>query len=449
MFRDNKIIIVDNEESELNRLASVIWKEGIACKALLYDTLYDTPLKGVRVAFFDVNLTSLIAPNSQVYDYNKDSSLRDIFANLAFAIQQYIANDNGPYTLIFWTKNQILINNFKVFMDDRGKDYSMPNPIYIGCIDKSQFLHKESTGDNTLYSTIHDIIKKSPVHLLYDLEKKANQAITNTINELHTITLDANSTWTNPIDNIKKTFIEIAKNTIGEKHVKEHFGEGIISGLNPMINFHMEELITLCEDTRDLFQVSDDEMTSNGFNDVEKKYELNTVFHINKNATRCERGAVYACNNDLQKKYIGDESDRLDWIKQLINFKDSTKDESEIQNIIKKIKFILVELSPACDYSQKKDRLLKFILGIKTPEIQRKLLSSSVPAYSYFPKTLFKDQDKVFQLIFNFNYTISLPRSNINEPIGDLLFSFKKEYMDMLTTKYANHISRIGVTEFK
>lgn len=450
MFRDNKIIIVDNEQKELDTLASVIWREGIACKALKYDDFYETPLKGVRVAFFDVNLTSSIAPSAETYDYRSDSVIRDIFDKLAVALQLYIAIDNGPYALIFWTSNQCLINNFKAFIDERSEDYSIPNPIYIGCIDKSDFLTQESLEGNALYDTVYNLIKESPVHLLYDLEKKANQAITNAINDVHSITQDDDYSWVEPNNNLKQTFIEIAKSTVGKKHVKEHFGEGIIAALNPMINFHMEQLVASQKNTS-LFQVSDTELSSSSFNNIEKKYELNSIFHINKSAHCCERGAIYACCTDLVKKYIGDKTEEYNWIKQLIPFKESDKADivQGIDTVISSSKLIAVELSPACDYSQGKDRLLKYILGVKTTEIKKNLLSSSSLDYSYFPKTLFKVEGEIFQLIFNFNYTISLPRSSTNEAIGKLLFSLKKEYMDMLTTKYTNHISRIGITAFR
>lgn len=449
MFKDNKIIIVDNDPDELNKLASVIWKEGIACKAFLYDGFDKPELKGVRVAFFDINLTNLLAPSSSTYDYNNDSSIRDIFHTLAIAIKQYISIDNGPYALIFWTSNQQLIDNFKAFMDQNKQDYSIPNPLYISCIDKSEFISQESTEKNTLYKIVYEQIKNSPVYLLYDLEKKASQAIIDTINEIHSITSDENFSWTKPSNKIRQTFIEIAKATIGKKHVKDHFVVGVIAGINPIINFHMEKIINSSQITNNLFQVTDEEINSKNFDNLNKKCKLNTIFHINKNANPCERGAIYKLNHEMINEYIGDDTDKTKWIKNLINFKSNQK-ESSIDEIIQNVQVIAVEISPACDFSQKKDRLLKFILGIQSPDIKKSNLSSPNREYIYYPKTLFidPDSDSVFQFIFNFNYTMSISLSNIKS-IGNLLFSLKKEYMDMLTTKYANHIARIGITEFR
>lgn len=449
MFREHKIIIVDDQKQELDLLASTFWKEGVACKAIQYEQAYNQPLKGIRVAFFDVNLTSKSSTSADSYDYTKDSSLRDIFHELATALRQYIAIDNGPYLLVFWTKNECLIDNFKVFVDERKSDYELPTPIGISCIPKEQFL---DTNQIKLYDRVCKIVEESSVHLLYDLEKKCTQAITNTINDIHEIIVDEGNSWQQPNNNLKvkftDAFIEIAKSTIGSKHVKDNLSDGIVAGLNPMINFHMEQFAAN-ETWNDLFNISNKKLKQNDLIDHKTKHKLNSVFHINTKSNKCERGAVYALDNSNISNYVENYED---WVTKLIAVK-STLDECDrkkISEIINKSQLIAVELSPACDYSQKKDRLLKFMLGIKISEIDESLLDKEkVPAYSFFPKIIFsqKHEDNVFQLIFNFNYTISLPKQEDN--IGTLLFSMKKEYMDMLTTKYANHISRIGITEFR
>ena len=55
MFNENnRIIIVDDEESQLLELAKVFLFNGVSCKTILYNQTYDKPLNGVRIAFFDI-----------------------------------------------------------------------------------------------------------------------------------------------------------------------------------------------------------------------------------------------------------------------------------------------------------------------------------------------------------------------------------------------------------
>lgn len=53
MIENNRIIIVDDADEDLQKLSDVFHKYGIGCKTFRYDgfNFPDTPLKGVRFAF--------------------------------------------------------------------------------------------------------------------------------------------------------------------------------------------------------------------------------------------------------------------------------------------------------------------------------------------------------------------------------------------------------------
>lgn len=55
MIENNRIIIVDDADEDLQKLSDVFHKYGIGCKTFRYDgfNFPDTPLEGVRFAFFD------------------------------------------------------------------------------------------------------------------------------------------------------------------------------------------------------------------------------------------------------------------------------------------------------------------------------------------------------------------------------------------------------------
>jgi len=52
-------------------------------------------------------------------------------------------------------------------------------------------------------------------------------------------------------------------------------------------------------------------------------------------------------------------------------------------------------------------------------------------------------------IAFNLNFSYTICNSEISQVIGDPIFCFKKEMMDMIGNQYANHISRIGITTFR
>ena len=58
-----------------------------------------------------------------------------------------------------------------------------------------------------------------------------------------------------------------------------------------------------------------------------------------------------------------------------------------------------------------------------------------------------QDQEKI--ILFNLNFSFTLPKSMIRNLISDPLFCFQKEMMDMIGHAYASHHSRIGITTFE
>ena len=129
----NRIIIVDDDKSELDNLTRAFLSTGIGCRPFEYEIDYSTPLNGVRLAFFDVNLTPISVNSSGVSDDELIELNRQVFNDLATAINQYIGKENGPYGLIFWTKNEKVISAFTKYMQDIDRGFAdTASPFYIG-----------------------------------------------------------------------------------------------------------------------------------------------------------------------------------------------------------------------------------------------------------------------------------------------------------------------------
>ncbi len=112
MIESNRIIIVDDDEGDLRKLSTVFHTHGVGCKSFLYDgfNFPAEPLIGVRFAFFDINLIQA----------NQDA---DINASLKDAISQFISMENGPFILIFWSKNTDKIIQFRDFINRSDDDF--------------------------------------------------------------------------------------------------------------------------------------------------------------------------------------------------------------------------------------------------------------------------------------------------------------------------------------
>jgi len=91
---NNRIIIVDDEKQQLLDLAESFLANGISCKTILYDPTYNTPMIGVRIAFFDISLTGkIIDLDQEIFDYKKDKNLSTVSNDLPFVLKIIIITE--------------------------------------------------------------------------------------------------------------------------------------------------------------------------------------------------------------------------------------------------------------------------------------------------------------------------------------------------------------------
>ncbi|PTT33589.1 hypothetical protein DBR28_14500, partial [Chryseobacterium sp. HMWF028] len=136
------------------------------------------------------------------------------------------------------------------------------------------------------------------------------------------------------------------------------------------------------------------------------------------------------------------------WMMKTIPFKDQSNSAIQKRTLetLSNSKIIAIEISAACDFSNKKSRINKYILGTLSTNLNDKDLNlKSKPENCYLlGGCSFYYKENPCHIWINFNYVFS---AKPNDPrFGEKLFVLKKEIMDMLGHRYASHISRIGIT---
>lgn len=434
--QSNRIIIVDDQESELTQLSKVFFEYGYGCRSFIYDPLYDNPLSEVRIAFFDIKINP-----------SGGSSDEQTFATLANALKSYISNTNPPFALIFWTSNEPLITEFKKFIQDR--DINIPKPYLINSIDKHRFLDRS----NELEVKIKEIFNEEPLKLLFEFEQKSAQAASNTLKKVFEIIPKDDKWGENNIfnNNFKKIFAKIAAHTLGEEHAKADTDKAIIESLLPILSYHFLELKDSTWKKYLYEEFKNSIAYPAGFNER----ELNTIFHVEKNKLfpADKRGGVYKyilsapcwISNVLNPKYFEEiEKESNELFNLFIPFNKDLTDNSERENIKSNSQLILIECSAACDYSQNKKREKKFLLGLITPVIDNNKIMRQSEAIYKLPEFYLDGKNIQIWVNFNFLYSIDAQDKRLKNPI----FIIKNELMTLIGSKYANHVSRIGITSF-
>jgi hypothetical protein len=452
MFKvQNRIIIVDDRQDELDTLSKAFLEIGIGCRPLLYDNTYFEPLSNIRIAFFDLNIGEKKVDDSAKTIEEIEKLNSGVYNDLAVALNQYIAKENGPFALIFWTKNKKIIDGFINYMQNPERGFSeTPFPIVVGCIDKDEFINAKNEGN--LSQKLMEVLNLEEIKFLFDFEIKANEAAERTINKLYHVIPKDNKWGENIIlfENLSKILSKIAASTLGFQYSKENPSKAVYEGLLPLLN---NEIINLNSEV-DWTKILEPLFIAKSFKEIVSPDDLiqkkvNSVFHIESFIGEKDvRGNVIEIdktNSDLLQSL--NISDVTIWFNKLLPFnrdKDSIK--REIRN---KSRLIAIELSAACDFSNKKERINKYVLGFLTPSINVKEdinQEQRIESSYHLGGCDFHLDGCDFQIWLNLNFVFG---AKYDDPrLGQSLFIMKKEIMDMLGNKYAGHISRIGITSF-
>lgn len=424
---NNQIIIVDNEPEELYNLGKMFLNLGLPCRTFEYDQFYKDPLNNVRIAFFDIKLNPA-----------GGGSKEQEFSTLADALKLYINIENPPYLLVFWTSNQGLIDQFISYVSSR--DSEIPVPFSVSCIDKVEV----SGSDEILKKKIVDILNNSMINVLFDFEAKVSNAASKTINRFFNI-IPYDKLWSNDssfFSGFDAVFSKLASRSLGFKHAKEHPSKAMYETLLPILNhdFLMDNttdnwaaVLTLLKSAKR----DDDLIYPDDFN----QGLLNTIFHIDSNTefSKDHRGVVIALDqNAFFSTFF--KMPYAKWFNLFLpGLKKNTRNES---------KLVAIEISASCDFSQKKPRTNKYILGVIFDSVYfNDLNKDKLPQYLLILDGEYLLKDRSCRICINLNYTFS---ASLDAEIisGSVLFALKKEMIDMIGNRYANHVSRIGITSF-
>lgn len=434
----NKIILVDDNKDHLNSLSDAFFNQKISCLPIVYDVMHDDPMSGIRIAFFDINL--LNSSNESI-----------ILATILGTLPKYISEDNGPFALIFWTDKKDLIPKIKEHIKERGGE-KFPKPFIVDCIDKDEF-YGEGNEENLILK-LNEVFKEPTLNIMVDYENVVGKAVNKTVNQFFEI-IPSNDDWgenVNYKENFEKIFSSIASSTLGFNHAKENPDKAIYSALTENVKHHVEH-----SKNKGYWK---DALTSLANVPEAKKIEfvegfnysiLNNLLHIEiNNGLFCnsDRGVLIKLKKVFLRKHKTNFTAFYSSMLKFSSVKANKQSEydKELKKSISQSRLICIEISAGCDHSQKINRINTYLVGFIAPKLAKVLKPSNPLPAKTFRSISFMEDKKEMQLWLNLNYSIELDKKDKN--IEKIEFKLKSEIVNQIGNRYANHLSRIGITSF-
>lgn len=400
--RNGRIIVIDDKWDQALPLLRVLWREGFASTYFSGEKKYlpSTPLDDARVVFLDMELV----PGGYTDSENKTKA-----AATAKILKSIVdTSRNTVYLIIMWATHNELESNFWTYVKAGS------NCEFIELrLDKAKCM----TDPKTIPAEIASVLRNNNAFKFFMTWENITHKSSNDMILDYSSFFPVSTEWDRKILGI---FQKLAEGYAGKTlNATDH--EQIVK--NAMCAFNGTFADTL---ENNIARVSNTGISFNGIPEVSDNgiiSKINTKLMLDQNNTRAKPGSIYINNED-------------DVIQDYFN---SGSNVNGIENIF-------CEISPTCDYAQKKWKYHRILFGIKIKPEQEKHLrkKDADQTVDYLYKTpVFDIGGQMFTFVFDL-------RKLRSKNLGELdalrpICTFRHDLLVDIQHKMASHSSRPGM----
>lgn len=442
--RNGKVVIIDDRyEDEALPLIQALSKEGISFSYFngRKSELPAVPINGVRLLFLDLKLEGL--PES----FDDD----DIINSVVPVISSIVSPNNGPYIIFGWTDKPAVLE--KVVSQLESKPVTFTSMDKVECLSST---NKIQIIKEKLYEKFDGLGK---VGLIFHWENFINKSIGSTTNDLFEIVKNGNS-----------NSLEDVLYKLSESHLGSHI-DTVEDKIKIRSAFHLMNNLLIDTTKRNVYS---EDFSKAGILQYSKSIDENALYKINTKllfnlhpSNDNVPGNIYRANHEPARtlcnelfnrrlepdsikkhaKNIVKSSHQKDWNKLKEEEKENLieKENEKIRlEIMDKSEFIMIEITPVCDYSQNEMKTYRVLTGFMFPkEFSNFINKSNNNESAYYMSPFFFYNEKVFKIVIGYRFFTTLDKEIITglTPI----ISLNQELLFDIQHRIGAHFSRPGV----
>jgi len=420
---NGRVIVIDDKlEDEALPLINVLSKNCVPFtyfSGLNHKELPEKPLINTRLVFLDIVLGTEGQPVK-----NKISKVISILTKI-------INPSNGPYIIIAWTKHTEDIDPLKKAL---GK--KRISPVFLLDLEKNVYMKTGESGflDNAI-ELIEEKLKEKlkqagAFHLFFLWENLVHKSAGDVVRDFSSV-YEPISTWNDKL----KIFHKLAEAYAGRKLSGVSLDELI---KNSLLGFNGLFIDSLENEVRSTKCPESIQEIKEGKLDKKLIAKINSKFLLirNEKIDYCQPGNIY----ELRSNKYGLKMKELFRNNDIDNYRNK-------EELLKKTKYILLEISPACDYAQNKLRSNRLLPGVMWPEefsyekkgSKEELLIKAAEYICTTPVISFKNNE--YRLVFDFRYFTASP---IKSSSRKSTIRVRHQLLVDIQNKLSNHIARPG-----
>lgn len=415
---NGRIVIIDDEIEEALPLIKVLSNNGVSARLFTghLDSLPKEQLSDIRVVFLDLKLTP--STNEAI-----------VISKLSGILKKTISESNGPYILILWSKHEAdYRNQLNALFGDALQSL---RPVFLLTLEKSTYLRTNKRGERSFVPNALRLIEKrlraeltkiGGLHLIILWENLVHKAAGETVTNVSSL-YPINDDWNNRIADVFHAF---AQAQVGKQLHSDDiatFAQNSLLTHNAVFADVLEKNIRQQKFSDLELDISDKDPTLGRA----ERARLNTHLLImrEKDTTNPSPGNVYKLRGNRYKLKT----------KELFQ-----GDNGAYNALLGSLKYVVMEVSPSCDFAQDKWRMNRLLPGVIWPADS----SARVKKAEYIYRTPELElENAVFVVVFDLRYLTStrLSEFKAKKPA----YRFRSTLLNDLQQKISYHIARSGI----
>lgn len=462
-------VVIDNDPDDVVNISSALVKRGIATFPVHYKSA-DSANEALKL--ISKSSPRIIFTDIQMEEGGAKPSKTDI-ANVAKCLESIATGLKGPYLILAWTSQEESFDELKKYVLDYFTKQSISHPILFDFISKNVCKTDGVNYDADIILTKFDahLEAQSQLNALLSWEQSVFSCAINSVNELVNTAKDTG-------EDLGKILKHLAISATG-RNVKKLPSFSINEALNLILKDSISQN-SLSNETDKLWNLALPDQV--GILSEKAKFTLNTMmnFDLNPIDDLVIPGDVWVANKQSEfASIVTTKREIKTEIESFLNeFLCFDEEKSELDNKIKtetdegkksqlkldlatkyteprrsaieSSKMVLMEISPSCDFANKKRRLHPLVAGLL---IKSETVSSGVKIKSdsesiILTKILFQGIEYYFCV--SAKYVFSASHAKINSRDCELIKTFRmRENMHQdFINKISRYNSRIGTLSF-
>ncbi len=442
-----KVVVVDDKREAAQNLLKLLDRNGIAYNYYFeggdMGNLPSAPMKNVRLIFLDFVLGT------------DGQTVKNKIATLLGVLENIIHKENGPYIIAAWTINNAeLLEPFKVAL---FASTDIPKPVMIIDMNKAAIMSSLRNIERKIKSTFDGT---NMFEIIFGWESNGQAALADVVKMLSDISVKNISTPPLTLDQfsasakkaLERNMYRFAVSAAGEKNLTSdtHI---LIDAQTPFAGIFHDNLEGYIKSRTPELQKLSKKIYRNRSKSVPKytpaeRAQMNNYFLLESSPeASIKPGNIYKRDAILSKIH---KTGKVTFTKSDFYNKPSTPTRlAHTQELNRRVIPVVMEVTPECDYAQKKWKGAKFVSGILYPEKYLdggKTDDQMKSADKISPPIPLYYNNQVYFLVFHAGYQSVLPLTQI-KTIKPILRARKDLLVD-IQHWLASHSSRPGKLEF-